>query len=163
MIKLNLGCGSDIKPGYCNIDVRHIPGINLVQDVTDLKNFDDNTVDEILAKDVLEHFPRIRTAPVLHEWKRVLKSGGLLRLCFPNLKRIAERYLGINCDNDKQHKLDANFTAYLLYGGQDYPENFHMAGWDAESITELLQQIGFVDITCASDGGSNLLVSARKP
>lgn len=161
-MKLNLGCGDDIRKGYCNIDCRNITGSDLICDVRNLKTIFSNSVDEIMAKDVLEHFPRNDTELTLKEWYRTLRSGGKLRLCFPNLRRIAERYLGIGCDDNLQHKIDADFTSYLLYGGQDYNENFHCAIWDSRSISKVLRKVGFIDITTESDGGTNLIVKAFK-
>jgi len=62
-MKLNLGCGSDIRDGYINIDVRKTSEKTLVVDIEKdlLKAFPDNSVDEIIAKDFIEHI----------SWRRV--------------------------------------------------------------------------------------------
>jgi predicted SAM-dependent methyltransferase len=41
--------------------------------------------DEVLAQDVLEHVERAKTGPALHEWSRLLASGGILHVRVPAL------------------------------------------------------------------------------
>jgi predicted SAM-dependent methyltransferase len=71
-IKINLGCGPDIRPNYINSDI-------LGGDVKcDLRKFPwpwpDNYADEILMWHVLEHLPD--TYATAHEIHRILKPGG---------------------------------------------------------------------------------------
>ena len=62
MIRLNLGCGKDIKPGYRNIDIRPGLGVDEIADLSRLPWFwKDESVDEILMLDFLEHFPYRQT------------------------------------------------------------------------------------------------------
>ena len=60
-IKLNLGCGDKLIPGYVNVDVVQEragkqPDVNC--DIRNLKVFGDNYADEVLAVHVVEHFWR---------------------------------------------------------------------------------------------------------
>ena len=79
-MKLNLGCGPDIRPGYINVDGSYNlllkPSAEIV--VHDLNQFPwpfpDNCADEILMWHVLEHLPD--TFKVVTEVKRILKKGG---------------------------------------------------------------------------------------
>ena len=51
-----MGCGDDIKKEFINIDISKFHENILNIDIKDIKsNFSENTVDEIYAKDVLEH------------------------------------------------------------------------------------------------------------
>lgn len=55
-LKLNLGCGGDIREGYCNVDVSDHEGVDVVHDLNKTPwPWSIDTVDEILAIDVLEH------------------------------------------------------------------------------------------------------------
>ncbi len=83
MPKLNIGCGSDIKPGWINLDIRQLPGVDLVCDARKLP-MDDGSVDEIEAAAVLEHFWWSETEAVLREWARALKPGGFLTVSVPD-------------------------------------------------------------------------------
>jgi hypothetical protein len=40
----------------------------------------------------------------------------------------------------------ANAAMHRLYGGQDRPGNYHFAAFTIESLSLLLQEVGFVDI-----------------
>jgi len=154
-IKLNLGCGGDIKPGYVNIDIRVLPGVDYIADVRKL-GYPDGSVDEIIAKDLLEHFPFPQAQDILKEWARVLKKGGRIYIQCPDLRRIAERYLGINLTPPMGHKLDCRMVNWLLMGGQCVDGSYHLACFDCETLEELCKQAGLRKISCESDGGSNI-------
>ncbi len=80
--KLNLGCGTDIRKGWVNLDVAPLPGVDVVHDLNDLPlPFADETFEEILCQDVLEHLEYI---PVLRELHRILKPGGRLHIRVPH-------------------------------------------------------------------------------
>ena len=51
--KLNLGCGTDIRPHYVNSDVAALDGVDTVHDLESFPYpFEDNTYDEIVAINV---------------------------------------------------------------------------------------------------------------
>ena len=53
-MKLNLGCGNDLKEGYVNVDIVDYGG-NTIHDINKFPYpFEDNTFDEVLASHVLE-------------------------------------------------------------------------------------------------------------
>lgn len=91
-MKLHLGCG---KRNFGS-DWIHIDGGNFAHldyyDITDLSQFDDETVNLIYASHVFEYFDREEIVHILHEWKRVLKPDGILRLAVPNFKVFCELY-----------------------------------------------------------------------
>jgi SAM-dependent methyltransferase len=80
--KLNLGSGSDIKEGWVNLNIVHVPGVDVVHDIEKLPlPFADNSFDEILAQDILEH---VQYLPVLKDLYRILKPGGSLHIRVPH-------------------------------------------------------------------------------
>jgi SAM-dependent methyltransferase len=80
--KLNLGCGSDIKNGYINLDCVDLPGVGVVHDIERLPlPFPNKYFDEIRCDNILEHVDYI---PVLGELYRVLKTGGRLKIRVPH-------------------------------------------------------------------------------
>lgn len=82
-IKLNIGCGKDIREGYLNCDYIKAPGIDLVFDISKEKiPLPDNSVDEILCSHVLEHIHDWHLNP-MNEMHRVLKKAGILEIRVP--------------------------------------------------------------------------------
>lgn len=80
-VKLNIGCGADIKTGYLNCDRIMLPGVDRIADLDGRLPFDDGSVDEVLAIDVLEHVQDLIKS--MEELYRILKKGGRLLLQVP--------------------------------------------------------------------------------
>lgn len=74
--KLNLGCGTDYKEGYENIDISKECVTDMCYDITKGIKRDDNSVDEVFAGCVLEQIDDL--VFVLNECYRVLKPDGKL-------------------------------------------------------------------------------------
>lgn len=139
MTTLNIGAGSDIKSGMVNIDIRPLPGIDKVLDARKLP-YGDNTVDRIIAIDIIEHFGRNEVADVLKEWNRVLKPGGTLIFRTPDLHLIMEEYLSAHIDGWE--------ACRRIFGNQDYPENTHKCIFDINILHQLLEnQCNFKVVT----------------
>ncbi len=79
-VKLNLGCGLDVREGWVNVDKYPWPGV-VVVDVERHLPFSDETFDYILASHVLEHV--IRFDETWEEIYRVLKPRGILDIRVP--------------------------------------------------------------------------------
>lgn len=135
-IKLNIGSGlpgevSAPQPeGYTPIDAR------LGHDLFKL-DYADNSVEEIYASHVLEHISHQRRSVALAEWFRVLRPGGRVRISVPDFKKIVEVY--------QSGRRDIPIEG-IMYGGQDYPENFHHSGYDEDSLWYWMDKAGFVGI-----------------
>lgn len=134
MPKLNLGCGAEILKGYTNIDIREVPGCNLIADVAKLAILD-SIVDEIRASHVIEHVPKAILPKVIEEWNRVLKMGGVLNVYCPNAQQIAQDYI--------EGLIDCKKFSRLLFGNQAYPEDLHYTSFDKERLEELFCAFGF--------------------
>ncbi|MDB5244346.1 MAG: methyltransferase protein [Parcubacteria group bacterium] len=81
--KLNLGCGTDIREGWINLDSALLPGVTVVHDVNTLPlPFPDSSFDEILCQDIIEHIAEY--VPLLKELHRILTPGGRLRIQVPH-------------------------------------------------------------------------------
>ena len=143
-MKLHLGCGHIILPGFIHIDIDDHPHLGYRQDASDLSIFDDNSVEVIYASHVLEHISHQRTSDVLKEWARVLKPGGILRLSVPDFNRLLFVY--------RKEKRDLNSIINPLLGKQNYKYNFHAAVFTEKYLTALLTSAGFTGIKTWSTG-----------
>lgn len=76
-LRLNLGCGRDIRPGWVNIDCAPLPGVDHVVDFGDLPvklPFDDDSVAYSEGVHVIEHLRD--PLPFMAELHRVTRPGG---------------------------------------------------------------------------------------
>lgn len=136
-MKLHLGCGDVHLDGFVNVDRTLTSAVDIVANVTDLWNFDSNSVELIYACNVLEHLGRWKYWVALKRWYELLEDGGVLRLSVPNFRAVCEYYLETG---------DLKSLYPALYAGQDNPWNFHYWCWDFETLKEELEEIGFKDI-----------------
>jgi len=125
-MKLNLGCGENRLEGFLNLDIRKEVNPDIICDVKKLP-FKDDSVEEICAFDVLEHFEWFDVIDVLKEWFRVLKKGGILTIRVPDINELF-RFLVSPPEvyEDDWIKIIRRLSA-LIYGNQDYEQNYHKA------------------------------------
>ncbi|MEA3213374.1 MAG: hypothetical protein QOE70_6431 [Chthoniobacter sp.] len=145
-LNLHLGCGIVNSPGFVNIDAMPMRHVHCVQPVDRLQKFRSGCADLIYASHVLEHISHRETLNVLREWRRVLKTGGVLRLAVPDFDVISRLYQDGGCD--------VAVVEGVLLGGQDYAYNYHKAVFTERSLTRLLAQAGFTQVRRWTYGSS---------
>lgn len=93
-LKLHLACGHDYNEDYINVDF-YAPEdakCDVRFDVQKLP-YPDNSVDEIKAFHIIEHFHFFEIKDVLNEWYRVLKPGGRLYLETPDFLETCKSFV----------------------------------------------------------------------
>jgi len=163
-VKLNLGCGLDKRPDYLNVDCRRGVKPDLVTDLESLylRMFVDSSVEEILAKDFLEHLSWRVVEDFLRDCYRVLRGGGKIFIQTPDLEAIAKRVIfDPNYRSGELYGWKA--ISFWVYGSLDYPENLHKCGFTIPTLRSLLESVGFKVYEIKNDGGSNIVVEACKP
>ncbi|WP_394790593.1 class I SAM-dependent methyltransferase [Rhodoferax sp.] len=144
VLRLHLGCGAIDHPGFVNIDGIDRPHVHFVQSLTRLARFKDGSVDFVYSSHAAEHFPRDCTVDIFREWHRVLVPGGRLCISVPDFDRILEMYARSGQD------MDAILPP--LFGGQDYPFNFHFTAFNQQSLRQALLQAGFSSVQAWQPG-----------
>ena len=163
-MKLNLGCGDDVREGYINIDVRKTKPNVLVIDLEKelLRAFPSESADEIVARDFIEHISWRRVEDLLKDIFRVLKKGGRLFIQVPDLEAIARKVI-LNPDFKYLELEGWKAISFWVYGAQDHEYNYHKSGFTIPTLKRLLESIGFAVEKIGNDGGSNIICHARKP
>jgi len=129
-VRLNLGSGKLVHiDGYTDIDRE------FGSEVYPLDREDDS-VDEIYASHILEHFGFEESFKVLKNWVSKLKVGGLLKIAVPDFRKISEKYLAGEKVNTSQYILGSHIDA----------NDYHKALFDKQSLLALMGSVGLVDI-----------------
>ncbi len=133
-VYVNLGCGVNTSEEFINVDTRGFPHTHYIHEVEDLSMFEDGSVDLLYASHLLEHVDRSKVPTVLKEWKRVLKSGGVLRFGVPDFDGLVEVY--------NANKKNIESIMAPLMGGEGKYDDHHTA-WNFAYAEKLLKEAGY--------------------
>jgi SAM-dependent methyltransferase len=129
-LRLNLGAGGAPLEGYDNsYDLKQGRSCYPL-------DLPDDSVEEIRASHVFEHFSHREAHQVLAEWVRVLKPGGLIKLAVPDFEYIARGYLERRAEP---------WVGYVC-GGHSDANDVHLAQYDHASLAHLMREAGLVGI-----------------
>jgi glycosyltransferase involved in cell wall biosynthesis len=142
--RLNVACGQDYQQGYINADLYEYTGdtkltLDACFDAREIP-YDDNTVDEIRALYIIEHFTFHEVAKVLGEWYRVLKPGGKLVLETPDFLESCRAF--VNGDEGFRVHIYGHFFCFPWMPGQT-----HKFLFTETQLRTNLTWAGFKDIT----------------
>jgi len=153
-LKLNLGAGFEVIEGWMSLDAQAGgTTLNLLRPLP----FDDASVDFAFLAHVLEHFYfPLEAFGVLREIRRILKPGGVLRIIVPDIGQCLLAY----ASGDRQFFVrrdealfgkprNGSLLRYFLqyagaYHGPDGQMISHKYGYDAETLTDLVKDAGFI-------------------
>ncbi len=171
-LKLNIGCGGDIRPGYVNID-RHSKdfietryGVELGEtppvfdlDILHLP-YQDSSVDEVLCLAFLEHLSFEDEGKFLREVQRVLRRGGTFHFTVPDFENLVKQWLAAEDNFIDFYKLGTdehwfgngdrnlkNRWGYLtasIFGNQYGEGQFHKNAFTRQKIVAIMQKLGFM-------------------
>jgi len=156
-MRLNLGCGQDIRSGYTNVD--KLPPGQVSADVYkqgDVESLDwlatDGSVDEIVALDCLEYLPIASMKPAITNWIQKLNSGGILKIMVPDCHAVAQAFA--------QGQLNLQEYLQITFGTQSGVDS-RMSAIDGLTLLAILQEAGLT-ITLKRYEGVAIYVEAQK-
>jgi predicted SAM-dependent methyltransferase len=90
--RLHLGCGTNVIPGWTNVDLGG-GGFEVEKwDLTKPLPIGSDSVDFIFNEHFIEHITREEALSLLLECNRVIKKGGVHRISTPNLEKLVNEY-----------------------------------------------------------------------
>ncbi len=168
-MKINLGCGRRVLEGFINCDIRELPGVDEIVDITKRLLWENGVVDEIEASHILEHFEAHKTKKILAEFIRVLKPGGIANIEVPNMGAVFKRWQVADHKEKWFHSGsgDRRFPSLFHYiWGQGNVEGgqCHLRGFDQECLERLMGDAGFINIVeTRSRIGHSVRLQGEKP
>ena len=90
---LNIGCGTTFHSAWVNIDVEPVSRDIIQHDAGTPLPFEASSFDACYCSHILEHLSRDGALLLLTEMRRVLKTGGIIRVVVPDLEGIVRTYL----------------------------------------------------------------------
>ncbi|MFC1591402.1 methyltransferase domain-containing protein [Thermodesulfobacteriota bacterium] len=141
--KLHLGCGQVHIEEYCNVDITPLPSVDIVDNVATLKKFKKNSIEQIYACHVLEHFDHEEVKVVLNRWFDVLKPGGEIRISVPDIDRIVTIY-----KSNWEHFQTKGHSPWigLIFGGQADAYDYHKTGFNFCWLSHMMENIGYAEM-----------------
>ena len=140
-MKLHIG-GMEKKEGWKILNIQKNDSrekhVDLVGDISDLSQFDNESIEEVYASHTLEHVKQKNMFKTLKGIHRVLKDGGKFYVSVPDMDILCKLYLDpkINLKN----KIE---VMRMIYGGQVDEFDFHYFGWNMPLLETFFKDAGF--------------------
>jgi predicted SAM-dependent methyltransferase len=173
-LRVQLGSGDVLKPGWVNVDLH--PAADLRLDVRRPWPFADGTAAEVYAEHLFEHLGWPGEADrFLAEARRVLAPGGKLRLSVPDLGRHVRAYA--EADETFRRQFAPFLPPEARTWGDALNHHFrqfgeHQYSYDADTLATRLKRAGFADVKVVvpssdyeqpSRDFESLVITARRP
>lgn len=157
-MKLHLGCGTKRLEGWINIDSVPECRPDVVHDITQPLPYAEQTADELLAEDLLEHFDKYIRYLVFYEWVRVLKVGGRITVQVPDFRTILFWYFKFGYDHFVDFIFGENLWESKIYIGHF---GNHKWGYSRKTLKEFVALFG-IESTDVRRTGLNLRLEGVK-
>ncbi|MFX1475979.1 MAG: methyltransferase domain-containing protein [Promethearchaeota archaeon] len=132
---LDIGCGEEKQPNMLGLDCRATPEVDVIADAQALP-FRTESIQHVFSSHLIEHFGHTQIPSILSEWVRVIQKGGTIEIRCPDLRaRALLFFLNPSWQNIRR-----------IYGGQDYPGNFHKSGFSYGLLKGLLNSCGITKV-----------------
>lgn len=170
---LELGGGANRNPATtCNVDSRHVPGVDFTADFTQPLPIKSEEWDSVLSFFCLEHLPYPKIPQFLSEIHRVLKPGKMAVLACPNTEaqlrwtlEHPEGWDGNNLFESASCKLFGDQRHSEREGEANYGADSHKAYLSPAIVMDLFRDAGFVNVVIQPYGErhTDMLIQATKP
>jgi predicted SAM-dependent methyltransferase len=150
-LKLNIGCGENLKPGWVNVDL--VKGVDLTLDMREAIPLSDGSAKTIYSEHFFEHLDYPTDAMrFLRECFRILEPHGIFSVGVPDTRWPLRDY-GDNGDGGYFGATETHWRhpdwcktkiEHINYHFRQDGE--HRFAWDFETMEQALRNTGFVEI-----------------
>jgi SAM-dependent methyltransferase len=144
MQKLEIGCGQRPTAGYIHNDINAFDGVDIVGSPWEI-DLPSNSLDEVLALGVIEHFTYGQVHDAFANVYRMLAPGGVFLFDVPDIpvwcRYVVDHFEGRSIPFTIDHVFST------LYGWQRWPGDEHKSGWWQVRLEEALHRARFHDLT----------------
>lgn len=167
-IRLNLGAGDTKFPGYISVD-KWDKEADIQADICELP-YEDNSVDGVIAYQVIEHIPYNKTDDMFKEMYRVLKPGKSALIECPDIEYAAQEIAMSGDIEDKwlRHiwgEYYRHWDTGRYEDALDHAGSKHVTGFTLKRLKRICEPLGFTviqNMTKHLDVPENLSVELLK-
>ena len=139
-MKLHIG-GEEKKDGWKILNIQKKKDVDFIGDISDLSQFQDNSIDEIYASHVVEHVAQKKVEKTLKGIYKVLKENGKFYVSVPDMDILCKIFLHPKATGQiKIHVMR------MMFGGQTDDYDFHYFGYTLQFLSGFLKESGFKKI-----------------
>lgn len=145
MLRINLGSGAERLEGFTNVDL-YDETADIRADICELP-FEDGSVDEICALQVIEHVPYNKSRDMFAEMYRVLKKDGFAIVETPDIDVVAAKILEEGLLDKWIYNLVGQY--YRPWDKDRYEDwemnaaSIHRNPWNYQRIEDICIPLGF--------------------
>lgn len=115
-MKINIGCGKDLRKGWVNLDCHDSNGADFIFDLNEVYKgicipVEDDSFDYVYCSHVIEDF--VDPVPLIKEFVRIAKKGGIIDIRVPH---------ETNAWSNIHHKRAFNLNSFGALVSEDYGE-----------------------------------------
>jgi|TARA_B100001094_G_C17867985_1_gene640673 predicted SAM-dependent methyltransferase len=136
-MKLHIG-GKQEKEGWSILNIQKKDGVDFLGDISDLSQFQENSIQEIYASHVVEHIDQKDIKKTLKGIYRILKDDGKFYVSVPDLDILCRIFI----EKDAPIKVKYHVMR-MMFGGQTDKFDYHYFGWNFEFMNNYLLEAGF--------------------
>ena len=136
-MKLHIG-GKEKKEGWKILNIQKFEGVDFLGDISDLSQFENNSIEEVYASHVVEHVPHKKVNETLKGVYRILSENGKFYISVPDMDVLCKIFI------DSKAPPDVKFHIMrMMFGGQVDEFDFHYFGSNFEFMRDFLTNAGF--------------------
>ena len=136
-MKLHIG-GEQKKDGWKILNIQKKDNVDFIGNITDLSQFENNSIEEIYASHVFEHVLQSEVNKTLKGIHIVLVDGGKFYVSVPDMDILCRMFIDPKAPLKVKHH-----AMIMMFGGQIDKFDINYFGWNHQLVIDFFGQAGF--------------------